>query len=385
MNKAKVKVGIVGSTGYSGVTLIELLLKHPNVKIEVITSEQHKGKKFSDVYPAYKSVIDPVSNLASKKCEASTYENLSRCDLVFFATPNGIAHKTAPRLIKAGIKVIDLSADYRFRNLKTYEKWYGFKRSDKDINKNSIYGLVELKRDEIEAKSDEASLAVIGNPGCYTTASILALAPILHQHAKSKNKSGFCDLSSIIIDAKSGISGAGRKASVEYAYTELNDSLSAYALAGAHRHTPEIEAFFEEYLYDKSNGRVDEKIALSFSPHLIPMNCGILATCYINLNDKAKMSDAKLKTIYTDFYGKTGKGESFVEVLDKGIYPQTKWVTGTNNVMMHVDFDKRSNRAIITCAIDNLIKGAAGQAIQNMNLILGLAETTGLELSPHTP
>ncbi len=382
MSKSKTKVGIVGATGYTGVALIELLLKHPEVQIDLLTSEQYKGKAFAEVYSAFR-----CSPIGSKKCEASTAKNLSRCDVIFYATPNGIAHKTAPKLIKEGVKVVDLSADYRFRNLNTYEEWYGFKkgeRKDRKLNDEAIYGLVELKRDEIKAKVDKG-LKLIGNPGCYTTASILALAPILNQHASYVRKEAFCDLKSIIIDAKSGVSGAGRKGDVALSYNEVNDSIKPYNLAGAHRHTPELEAFFSEYLYKESNGNVDEDIKLSFSPHLVPMTRGILATCYINIDPGTKMTDAKLKSLYTDFYGKGTKGEKFVEVLDKGVYPQTKWTIGTNNVLIHVDYDQRLNRAIITAAMDNLIKGAAGQAIQNMNLLLELPEETGLELSPQVP
>ena len=356
------KVGIVGSTGYTGVALIELLLKHPHFKIEVLTSESYAGQKFSDIYPGFRGRVD-------NKLVKSSLNKLKSCDAIFFATPNGIAHKLTPALIKAKKKVVDLSADYRFRDLKTYEKWYGFKRTnkaDRELNTETIYGLTEINREEIQ-EAVENGLSLIGNPGCYTTASILALAPILDFHAASKTD--LCDTSSIIIDAKSGVSGAGRKASVATSYSELNESVSPYNLAGAHRHTPELETFFSEF--------TEEKIELSFSPHLMPMTRGLLATCYININPRAKMNDAKLKAIYTDFYGKTGKGEKFVEILDKGIYPQTKWVVDTNNAIISVHFDKKLNRAIITCAIDNLIKGAGGQAIQNMNLLFGMDDSVG--------
>lgn len=370
----KYKVGIVGSTGYTGVALVEILLRHPNFSIEFLGSEQYAGQRFSDVYPAFLGILD-------KKCEKSEEKNLNKCDLIFYATPNGIAHKTAPKLVKAGKKIVDLSADYRFRDLKTYEKWYDFKRSDKDENAGAIYGLVELKRDEIKAKVSEG-LSLIGNPGCYTTASILALAPILKEHATTSSD-GICDLSSIIIDAKSGVSGAGRKANLGTSYNEVNDSISPYNLAGKHRHTPELEAFFSEYLNEHSKGRIDEKIELSFSPHLIPMTRGLLATAYIDLTKD--LSENQIRKIYESAYGKKGEGEYFVELLEPGIYPHTKWTLGTNRVLIALDYDKRLQRLIITCAIDNLMKGAAAQAVQNMNLLLGLDEKTGLELSPMIP
>lgn len=403
--KPKVKVAIVGSTGYTGLALLEILVNHPNVEIDMLGSEQYAGKKFSEVYPAMQGL---AGGFGEKKCEKVSLSRLKKADLIFFATPNGIAHKLAPKLAEAGKKIIDLSADYRFRDHKTYEKWYGFKRKDLKANKNAVYGLVEFKRDEINKLNKEAANkldkkskaigAIIGNPGCYTTASILALAPILKYHyecaavkktsskklSKKQNfepleKNELCDLQSIIIDAKSGISGAGRKASTGLLYTELNDSVSPYNLANQHRHTPELEMFFSEL--------TGEKIQLSFSPHLMPMTKGLLATCYINLNPNfaKKINEKFLRKIYLDAYGQHGEGETFIEVLDQGVYPKTKWVLGTNRALVQVNYDERLCRLIVTCAIDNLMKGAAGQAVHNMNLLLGLPETTGLDLAPQLP
>lgn len=377
--QTKIKVGIVGSTGYTGLALIELLLRHPNVTIQFLGSEQYQGKKFSEVYPAFKGILD-------KKCAPSTLANLKACDFIFYATPNGICHKMAPKLVKAGKKIVDLSADYRFRNKKTYEKWYGFKRSDRDdtkLIKDSIYGLVEIKRDEITKAIAKGKLSLIGNPGCYTTASILALSPILEAHASDTSKEALCDLGSIIIDAKSGVSGAGRKANLSLNFSEVNEGLAPYNLANQHRHTPELEAFFSEL--------TDEDIELSFSPHLIPMTKGLLTTCYISLNPKRanalckKYKSRKLEDAVHKLYTERYQDEEFVEVLDKGTYPNSKWVVGTNKTHIQVSYDERLNRLIITSAMDNLIKGAAGQAIQNMNLLMNLPENLALELSPQIP
>lgn len=363
----KHKVGIIGSTGYTGLALAGLLINHPNVEISFLGSEQYAGQKFSKVYPGLTGLID-------MKCQKAEMKNLEKLDLVFFATPNGIAHKTAPSLIKKGIHVVDLSADYRFRDLKTYEKWYGFKRSnkaDKEINKKAVYGLVEFMRDEILKLAESKQAALIGNPGCYTTATILALSPLL------KNKQ-MLDLNSIIVDAKSGVSGAGRKLATGSLYTEVNDSIAPYNLANKHRHTPELEMFFNHISSSKG-------IELSFSPHLSPMTNGILATCYVTLKEsyvkKHKVNENFIRKIYAEAY----KDESFVELLDKDIYPRSRWVLGSNRCLIQVSYDARLRRAIITSVIDNVIKGAAGQAVQNMNLLLGLEEGAGLKLSPQLP
>lgn len=351
-----VDVAILGSTGYTGKELLKLLQGHSKFKPVFLGSEQYAGQKYSEIYPEFTGIYDI-------ELQKTNIEKLRKCGLVFFATPNGICHKLAPELIGAGINIVDLSADYRFRDLETYSNWYGFEREDKELNANAIYGLVEFKRNEIQEVISKAKAAgqgaLIGNPGCYTTASILALAPVLKQHAKD------IDPKSIIIDAKSGISGAGRKASTATLYSELNDSISAYNLANKHRHTPELEAFFSEIS--------GQEVLLSFSPHLTPMTKGILATCYINFSSKVKLN--YLRELYKDIY----KDEPFVQVLEEDVQPKSAWTCNTNRCLIQLELDERLNRLIVTSAIDNLGKGAAGQALHNANLIYGFDEKLGLQ------
>lgn len=344
------KVGILGSTGYTGATLAGLLARHPSIEIAFLASQQYAGQKFSSIYPEYSGQLDiECSNIDDEAIVNLTKDDV---EIVFFATPNGIAHKHVPSLHAKGIHCIDLSADYRFRNLATYETWYGFKREDKDINDQAIYGLVEFNREQIKSAKHPV---VIGNPGCYTTSAILALSPLI------KNKK--VSPGSIIVDGKSGISGAGRKAATNLLFSEINESCSPYNLAGKHRHGPELEAFFSELS--------GEEINLTFSPHLVPMSVGLLTTCYASLDS----SEAELRELYENTYA----NEKFVTVLEADLYPQTKWALGSNQAFIQVNYDQRLKRAIITCAIDNLMKGAAGQAVQNMNLILGLDEATALK------
>lgn len=353
MSSTNIKIGILGSTGYTGASLAAILAKHPNAEIIFLGSQQYAGKKFSTIYPQYKKLID----LECASANDQYLESLSskQIDLIFFATPNGICHKYAPSLIERGISVIDLSADYRFRDLSIYEQWYGFKREDYKLNAEAIYGLVEFKRAEIKKLKRPA---LIGNPGCYTSSAILALAPLLEKY------SSIINLDSIIIDGKSGVSGAGRQASTELLFSELNESCSPYKLANSHRHGPELEVFFSELS--------STKIQLSFSPHLVPMTVGLLTTSYISFTED--LSETKLREIYESRYA----NEKFVTVLAADIYPQTKWAVGTNQAFLQVKYDPRLKRATIVCAIDNLMKGAGAQAVQNMNLLFGLPEETGL-------
>lgn len=372
---SKTSIAVVGGTGYTGLTLLSILLKHPQVTIEHIISEQYAGQALSKVYPAFQGILDLVCE-GLDLLNSSDLRRLEQVDLVFFATPNGLAHKVAPRLIEAGVGVIDLSADYRFGDLAVYEQWYGIKRKDKEdisANKNAIYGLVEFKRERIKTAAKKSKNVLIGNPGCYPTASALALTPLLEFSAKQKGNSLNCDFKSIIVDAKSGISGAGRKAEVDNLFSELNESISPYKLANQHRHTPELEMFLSEQL--------DHKMELSFSPHLIPMTRGMLVTCYVNIENIRNIDEKFIRKIYEDRY----KDETFVELLPPGVYPKTKWVTGTNRALLQVNYDERLHRVIITCVIDNLIKGASGQAVQNMNLIFGFPEDMGLNLSAQVP
>ncbi|MDD9899190.1 MAG: N-acetyl-gamma-glutamyl-phosphate reductase [Candidatus Melainabacteria bacterium] len=344
------RAGILGSTGYTGATLTGILARHPNIEIAFLASQQYAGQKFSSIYSEYRGLVDiECSNVDDEAIVNLTKNDV---DIVFFATPNGIAHKHIPNLYEKGIHSIDLSADYRFRDLSTYETWYGFKREDQAINDKAIYGLVEFKREQIKAIE---GTAIVGNPGCYTTSAILALSPLL------KNKK--VAAGSIIVDGKSGISGAGRKAATNLLFSEINESCSPYNLAGKHRHGPELEMFFSQIS--------GQEINLTFSPHLVPMSVGLLTTCYASLDS----SETELRKLYEDTYA----NEEFVTVLEADLYPQTKWALGTNQAFIQVNYDERLKRAIITCAIDNLMKGAAGQAVQNMNLILGLDETTALK------
>lgn len=339
----KLKLGVLGSTGYTGAKLVELLLLRNDIKIEFLGSQQYAGKKFSSVYPGIKTDLECV------EADESFINNLENIDLVFFATPNGIAHKFAPILNKKGIHVIDLSADYRFRDLSVYEKHYGFKREDKELNDKAVYGLVEFNSEKIKA-AIKAGTAVIGNPGCYTTSSILALTPAL------KAFGTIIDTESIIVDGKSGISGAGRKAATEIIFAETNESCSPYNLGGQHRHTPELEVFYSDIL--------ESKINIDFSPHLIPMTQGLVTTNYLKF--KEDISEDKIRAVYE----KTYKDSKTVKVLEPGVYPKTLWALNTNNAFIQINYNPETRRATFTCAIDNLVKGAAGQAIENMELLL---------------
>ncbi len=354
MNSKK-QIAIIGSTGYTGATLVRILSAHPQVEIKYLSSNQYAGQKYSSVFPEFTGKVD----LECVNADEKFFETVD-VDLVFFATPNGLANKFVPNLIAKGIHVVDLSADYRFKDLSTYETWYGFKRDDKDTNAKAVYGLVEFNRKQVKANN---SGSIIGNPGCYTTSSILALGPLL-KYAAEKD-SALIDWNSIIIDGKSAISGAGRKAETQLLYTELNESCSPYNLGGKHRHIPELEEFFSDLC--------KKEINLTFSPHLVPMSSGLLTTCYVSVKDP-KFAEKTLREIYQKAY----QDEYFVHLLDEGVYPKTLSVVNTNNAHLQVSYDAKTQKAIITCAIDNLYKGAAGQAVQNMNLVFGFEESLGL-------
>jgi len=362
-----VKIAILGSTGYTGVKLIELLLDHPLAEIVFIGSEQYQGKRFSEVYPAFLNLFD-------KECQ-SIDELISELpkyslDLVFFATPNGIALRHAHTFIKSGIHVIDLSADYRFKNLETHFKYYSLERNnpeDLSLIKDAHYGLCESFSDERKSFLASTGAKLIANPGCYTTASILSVLPLIKLHSENKEIFNF-DM--FIIDAKSGVSGAGRKASTEHLFTEINENFKPYNLAHKHRHAPELEEFFSIH------GNDDIKI--TFSPHLIPITSGLLATSYLKFKNKKANPERFLRNLYTEFYAK----HKFIKLLNENEYPNTIWACGTNNAFIQINYDPVSETIIATCAIDNTIKGASGQAIQNMNILFGLDEATGLNLKP---
>lgn len=341
----RLKVGVLGSTGYTGAKLVELLLLRNDISLEFLGSQQYAGQQFSSVYPNINT------DLKCEEIDENFLNNLDKkkLDFIFFATPNGIAYKSAPSLQKKGFDVIDLSADYRFRDLSVYEKFYNFKRDDKEDNAKAIYGLVEFNSERIKKAAKEGAV-IIGNPGCYTTSSILALTPVLKACSK------IIDKDSIIVDGKSGISGAGRKVATEIIYAETNESCSPYNLGGKHRHTPELEAFYSDIL--------GSPIKIDFSPHLIPMTQGLLTTNYVKF--KEKTSEAELREIYKTAY----KDSQTVKILEPGVYPKTLWAMNTNQAFIQINYNSETMRATFTCAIDNLVKGAAGQAIQNMDLIL---------------
>jgi N-acetyl-gamma-glutamyl-phosphate reductase len=343
-NFRRVPVGIVGASGYGGVQLVRLLMDHPEVELVYLGGESSAGKSFADLYPH-------LGNIVNLPIEAVDPEIIaSRCEVVFLSLPNGLACQITPQLLEKGCKVLDLSADYRFSDLTTYTNWYGTQRSDRTVAATAIYGLPELYRDRIS----EAQL--IGCPGCYPTASLLALSPLLKQ--------GLIIPETAIIDAKSGTSGGGRQAKVNLLLAEADNSLGAYNVA-SHRHTPEIEQICSEL--------AGHEVTIQFTPHLIPMVRGILATVYATLRDPGLVRD-DLITIFTAFY----RNSPWVKICNSGTYPQTKWACGSNNCYIGIEVDPRTGRVIVMSAIDNLIKGQAGQAIQCMNLMLGWDETLGL-------
>ena len=344
VNLRRVPVGIVGASGYGGVQLVRLLMDHPEVELVYLGGDSSAGKSFADLYPHFGNIVELPIEAVEPDIIAS------RCQVVFLSLPNGLACQIAPKLIEKGSKVLDLSADYRFSDLKTYTTWYGTERSDRTTAATAVYGLPELYRSRIA----EASL--IGCPGCYPTASLLALSPLLKQ--------GLIVPETAIIDAKSGTSGGGRQAKVNLLLAEADNSLGAYNVA-RHRHTPEIEQICSEL--------AGHEVKIQFTPHLIPMVRGILATVYATMRDPGLVRD-DLITIYNAFY----RNSPWVKICNSGTYPQTKWACGSNSCYIGIEVDPRTGRVIVMSAIDNLIKGQAGQAIQCMNLMLGWDETLGL-------
>ena len=340
----KIPVGIVGASGYGGVQLVRLLLEHPAVEIVYLGGDSSAGKEFAELYPHLGHRI----KLGIESVDLETIA--SRCQVVFLGLPNGLACKIAPVLLEKGCKVLDLSADYRFSDLDTYTAWYKTERTDRVTAARAVYGLPELYREQIKNSS------LIGCPGCYPTASILALAPLLKQ--------GLVLPETAIIDAKSGTSGGGRQGKINLLLAEADNSLGAYGVA-KHRHTPEIEQI--------CSNLAGSELKVQFTPHLIPMVRGILSTIYATLRDPGLVRE-DLITIYSAFY----RSSPFVKILPNGIYPQTKWACGTNLCYIGVEVDPRTDRVIVISAIDNLIKGQAGQAVQCLNLIMGWEENLGL-------
>jgi N-acetyl-gamma-glutamyl-phosphate reductase len=341
---AKKPIGIVGASGYGGVQLVKLLLEHPQVDIAYLGGDSSAGKQYSSIYPHLAHCVD----LTVEKIDVDAIAK--RCAAVFLGLPNGLACDLAPALIAKGCKVLDLSADYRFSNLDTYTDWYKKERTDQDTAKSAVYGLPELFREQIK----QAQL--VGCPGCYPTASLLALSPLLKQ--------GLVDPSTAIIDAKSGTSGGGRQGKISMLLSEADNSIGAYGVA-SHRHTPEIEQICSIL--------ARQEVTVQFTPHLVPMVRGILSTVYATLRDPGLIRE-DLITIYNAFY----RSSPFVKILSSGIYPQTKWACGTNVAYIGIQVDRRTGRVIVMSAIDNLIKGQAGQAVQCLNLMMGWSESLGL-------
>lgn len=345
-----IKVGIIGSTGYAGNELVRILSGHKEVEIKWFGSRSYIDKKYYEVYQNMFQIVDAV-------CMDDNMEALANeVDVIFTATPQGLCASLVNEEILSKVKMIDLSADFRIKDVSTYEKWYGIEHKSPEFIEEAVYGLCEVNREDVK------NARLVANPGCYTTCSILTIYPLA--------KEGLIDMNSIIIDAKSGTSGAGRGAKVDNLYCEVNENIKAYGVA-THRHTPEIE---EQLGYASG-----ENVLLNFTPHLVPMNRGILVTAYATL--KAGVTYEEVRTAYDKYY----KEEKFVRVLEKDVCPQTKWVEGSNYVDVNFKIDPRTNRIIMMGAIDNLVKGAAGQAVQNMNLMFGFKESEGLELVPMFP
>lgn len=345
-----VRVGIIGATGYAGGELVRLLMNHKEAEIKWFGSRSYVDKKYAEVYQNFFQIVDD-------KCMDDNMEALAdEVDVVFTATPQGLCASLVNEDILNKVKVVDLSADFRMKDAATYEKWYGIEHKSPQFMKEAIYGLCEINREDIK------KARLIANPGCYPTCSTLSIYPLA--------KEGLIDMSTVIIDAKSGTSGAGRGAKVDNLYCEVNENIKAYGVAN-HRHTPEIE---EQLSYASG-----ENVLLNFTPHLVPMNRGILITAYATL--KKDVTYEEVKAVYDKYYA----NEKFVRVLEKDVCPQTKWVEGSNYVDVNFKIDSRTKRIIMMGAMDNLVKGAAGQAVQNMNLMFGLKESEGLELVPMFP
>ena len=350
-----VKVGIIGATGYAGNELVRLLMGHKDVEIMWYGSRSYIDKKYAEVYQNMFEIVEDT-------CLDDNMEDLaSKVDVIFTATPQGFLAGVLTEEILSRVKIIDLSADFRIKDVKTYEKWYKIEHKSPQFIEEAVYGLCEINRDKVKGAR------LIANPGCYTTCSILTAYPLV--------KEGLIDPDTLIIDAKSGTSGAGRGAKLPNLFCEVNENMKAYGVTN-HRHTPEIE---EQLGY-----AAGKEIVVNFTPHLVPMNRGILATEYATLNKKADgtlPTYGEVKAVYDKYY----KNEKFVRVLEKDICPETKWVEGSNYVDVNFKIDERTGRIVMMGALDNLVKGAAGQAVQNMNLLFGFDEAEGLNLVPMFP
>lgn len=345
-----IKVGIIGSTGYAGAEIVRLLLQHRYTEIVWYGSRSYVDKKYYEVFNNMFQIVDA-------KCLDDNMEELAeQADVIFTATPQGLCASLVNEEILKKVKVIDLSADFRIKDVKVYEQWYGIEHKSPQFIGEAVYGLCEINREQIK------KARLIANPGCYPTCTTLSIAPLLREKLIVPN--------TIIVDAKSGTSGAGRGAKVNNLFCEVNENIKAYGVA-THRHTPEIE---EQLSY-----AAGETVTINFTPHLVPMNRGILVTAYASLTKP--VSYEEVKAVYDRYYDQ----EFFVRVLDKDVCPETRWVEGSNYVDVNFKIDERTNRIIMMGAMDNLVKGAAGQAVQNMNLLFGFEEQEGLKQVPMFP
>ena len=340
------KAGIIGATGYAGIELVRILANHPSVEIAALSSVSYEGKKLSEVYPALYQICDMVLT--------DEDDVIQRSDVVFTSLPSGLSEKIARKCFDRGVLLIDLGADFRLDDEAAYQEWYKLDYTEPELHGHSIYCIPELHRSRMTE-----DVQIIGNPGCYPTSIGLALAPIV--------KAGLAELNSIVIDSKSGVTGAGRGLTLNSHYPECNEAFAPYKIA-AHRHTPEIEQTLSEI--------ADKEVHVTFVPHLLPVNRGILSTIYLTL--KADTKREKIVELYEEFY----KNEQFVRILPQGQTANIKYVTYSNYCDISLHFDPRTNRLILVSAIDNMVKGAAGQAVQNMNLLFGLPEAQGLNLVP---
>ena len=354
-----ISAAIVGGTGYTGIELIRLLSAHPEVSIDLLTSRSEAGTRADEIFPSLRGISDIVfSDLGD-----DTLATLQKCDVVFFATPHGVAMKQAEALTQAGVKVIDLAADFRLQSLADFEHWYQQSHACPELLKTAVYGLPEINRDEI------ASALVVGNPGCYPTTAILGLKPIIdtqNQQAKQLIESR------IVIDAKSGVSGAGRQASIALNYAETTDNFKAYSVEG-HRHLPEIEQGVAQLLESRFAHRI------RFLPHLVPMIRGMLSSIHMELTEAGAAID------WQPVFEKSYASEPFIDVMPKGLYPDTRSVRASNRLRIAVHQDNERAELTVIVVQDNLVKGAAGQAVQNMNVMFGFDETQGLNFAPIIP